>query len=68
MCLIFINAICLIAVKKKNCLLAAPDTYMEKIAIGPNPKKNLLDLDNNDHQKRSQPLHNSAFDYELRQD
>ena len=40
------NAISVIAVTKKNCLLAAPDTYMEKIAIGPNPKKNLLDLDN----------------------
>ena len=27
-------------------LLTAPDTYMEKIAIGANLPKNLLDLDN----------------------
>ena len=31
---------------KKGDLLSAPDTYMEKIAIGSNLPKNLLDLDN----------------------
>ena len=39
------NALSVLAVTKKNNLLQAPDTYMEKIAIGPGLPKNLLDLD-----------------------
>ena len=40
------NAISVIAVTRKGDLLSAPDTYMEKIAVGPNLPNNLLDLDN----------------------
>jgi fructose-1,6-bisphosphatase II / sedoheptulose-1,7-bisphosphatase len=40
------NALSVMAVSKKNCLLNAPDMYMEKIAVGPLLPKNLLDLDN----------------------
>ena len=40
------NAFSVIAVSEKNNLFFAPDTYMEKIAIGANLPKNLLDLDN----------------------
>tara|TARA_Y100000389_G_scaffold202200_2_gene246856 strand:+ start:336 stop:1277 length:942 start_codon:yes stop_codon:yes gene_type:complete len=40
------NAFSVLAVAKKGDLLSAPDTYMEKIAIGSNLPKNLLDLDN----------------------
>ena len=40
------NAFSVLAVSEKNCLLSAPDTYMEKIAIGDNLPKNLLDIDN----------------------
>lgn len=32
------NALAVIAVAKKGCLLHAPDTYMEKIAVGPKAK------------------------------
>ena len=39
------NAFSVIAVAKKGDLLKAPDTYMEKIAIGNNLPENLLDLD-----------------------
>ena len=39
------NALSVLAVTRKNNLLNAPDMYMEKIAIGPNLKKNLVDLD-----------------------
>ncbi len=39
------NAFSVIAVADKGNLLSAPDTYMEKIAIGTNLPKNLLDLD-----------------------
>ncbi len=39
------NAFSVIAVAEKGHLLSAPDTYMEKIAIGPNLPKNFLDLD-----------------------
>jgi fructose-1,6-bisphosphatase II / sedoheptulose-1,7-bisphosphatase len=35
-----------LAVTEKGNLLSAPDTYMEKIIIGSNLPKNLLDLDN----------------------
>tara|TARA_B100001057_G_scaffold473325_2_gene537684 strand:+ start:7016 stop:7957 length:942 start_codon:yes stop_codon:yes gene_type:complete len=40
------NAFSVIAVSEKGGLLSAPDTYMEKIAIGSNLPDNLLDLDN----------------------
>ena len=40
------NAFSVIAVANKGDLLTAPDTYMEKIAIGSNLPKNLLDIDN----------------------
>ena len=40
------NSFSMLAVCEKGNLFSAPDTYMEKIAIGPNLPKNLLDLDN----------------------
>ena len=40
------NAFSVLAVAEKGNLLSAPDTYMEKIAIGSELPKNLLDLDN----------------------
>jgi len=40
------NAFSVLAVAQKGNLLSAPDTYMEKIIIGTNLPKNLLDLDN----------------------
>ena len=40
------NAFSVIAIAEKGNLLSAPDTYMEKIVIGSNLPKNLLDLDN----------------------
>ena len=40
------NAFSVLAVAEKGNLLSAPDTYMEKIIIGSNLPKNLLDLDN----------------------
>ena len=40
------NAFSVLAISKKGDLLSAPDTYMEKIAIGGDLPKNLLDLDN----------------------
>ena len=39
------NALSVIAITKKNNLLNAPDVYMEKIAIGKDLPKNLVDLD-----------------------
>jgi len=39
------NALSVLAVARKGKLLKAPDTYMEKIAIGPGLPKNLIDLD-----------------------
>ena len=39
------NAFSVIAVANKGNLLSAPDTYMEKIAVGDNLPKNLLDID-----------------------
>ena len=39
------NAFSVLAISEKNCLLSAPDTYMEKIAIGSNLPKNLMDID-----------------------
>jgi fructose-1,6-bisphosphatase II / sedoheptulose-1,7-bisphosphatase len=40
------NAISVIAVSENGNLLQAPDTYMEKIAIGPGFPENIVDLDN----------------------
>ena len=40
------NAFSVLAVAEKGNLLSAPDTYMEKIAIGSDLPKNLVDLDN----------------------
>jgi fructose-1,6-bisphosphatase II / sedoheptulose-1,7-bisphosphatase len=40
------NAFSVLVIAKKGDLLSAPDTYMEKIAIGTNLPTNLLDLDN----------------------
>ncbi len=39
------NAFSVLAVSEKGGLLSAPDTYMEKIVIGTNLPKNLMDLD-----------------------
>ena len=39
------NALSVLAITRKNNLLNAPDMYMEKIAVGPNLKKGLVDLD-----------------------
>jgi len=39
------NAISVLAVTRRGNLLHAPDTYMEKIAIGPGLPENLIDLD-----------------------
>jgi len=39
------NALSVLAVSGKGNILHAPDTYMEKIAIGANLPKNLIDLD-----------------------
>ena len=40
------NAISVLAVANKGALLSAPDTYMEKIAVGAGFPKNIIDLDN----------------------
>jgi fructose-1,6-bisphosphatase II / sedoheptulose-1,7-bisphosphatase len=40
------NAFSVLAISEKGSLLSAPDSYMEKIAIGSNLPKNLMDLDN----------------------
>ncbi len=40
------NAIAVLAVAKKGCLLSAPDTYMEKIDVGSGFPKGIIDLDN----------------------
>ena len=39
------NALSVLAVARKGNLLKAPDIYMQKIAIGKNLPKNLIDLD-----------------------
>jgi fructose-1,6-bisphosphatase II / sedoheptulose-1,7-bisphosphatase len=40
------NAFSVLAISEKGGLLSAPDTYMEKIVIGTNLPKNLMDIDN----------------------
>ena len=39
------NAFSVLAISEKGSLLSAPDTYMEKIVIGSNLPKNLIDID-----------------------
>ena len=39
------NALAVLAIAEKGCLLNAPDVYMDKIAIGPGYAKDLIDLD-----------------------
>ena len=39
------NALSVMAISTKGNILKAPDIYMEKIAVGPNLPKNLIDLD-----------------------
>ena len=39
------NALSVLAATKRGNLLHAPDIYMEKIAVGPNLPKNMIDLD-----------------------
>ncbi|RME68000.1 MAG: class II fructose-bisphosphatase [Alphaproteobacteria bacterium] len=39
------NALAVLAISEKGCLLNAPDVYMEKIAIGGGYKQGLVDLD-----------------------
>src|SRR3954452_21233655 len=38
------NALALLAIAEEGCLLNAPDTYMEKIAVGPGYPKGVIDL------------------------
>ncbi len=40
------NAFSVLAISEKGGLLSAPDTYMEKIVIGSNLPKDLMDIDN----------------------
>ncbi len=40
------NAFSVLAISSKGGLLSAPDAYMEKIVIGTNLPKNLMDIDN----------------------
>ena len=40
------NAFSVLVISEKGGLLSAPDTYMEKIVIGSNMPKNLMDIDN----------------------
>tara|TARA_X000001036_G_scaffold422428_1_gene445375 strand:+ start:3643 stop:4587 length:945 start_codon:yes stop_codon:yes gene_type:complete len=40
------NAISVLAAAKKDEILHAPETYMNKIVVGPNLPKNIVDLDN----------------------
>ena len=39
------NALSVLAVAERNNILHAPDIYMEKIAVGPNLPRDLIDLD-----------------------
>jgi len=40
------NAFSVLAISEHKCLLSAPDTYMEKIVVGANLPKNLMNIDN----------------------
>ncbi len=39
------NALAVLAIAEKGCLLNAPDVYMDKIAVGPGYPKDIIDLD-----------------------
>ena len=39
------NAISVISISEEGMLLQAPDTYMDKISVGPNLPENIVDLD-----------------------
>ena len=39
------NALAVLAIAERGCLLNAPDTYMDKIAVGPGLPKDIIDLD-----------------------
>ena len=39
------NAISVISISEDGMLLQAPDTYMDKISVGPNLPENIVDLD-----------------------
>ena len=39
------NALAVLAIAEEGCLLNAPDTYMEKIAVGPGYPEGVIDLD-----------------------
>jgi fructose-1,6-bisphosphatase/sedoheptulose 1,7-bisphosphatase-like protein len=41
------NAISVISISEECMLLQAPDTYMDKISVGPNLPNNIVDLDEN---------------------
>ena len=41
------NAISVISISEEGMLLQAPDTYMDKISVGPNLPNNIIDLDEN---------------------
>ena len=41
------NAISVISISEEGMLLQAPDTYMDKISVGPNLPNNIVDLDEN---------------------
>tara|TARA_E500000178_G_scaffold92031_1_gene91069 strand:- start:584 stop:1525 length:942 start_codon:yes stop_codon:yes gene_type:complete len=41
------NAISVISISEEGMLLQAPDTYMDKISVGPNLPDNIVDLDEN---------------------
>jgi fructose-1,6-bisphosphatase II / sedoheptulose-1,7-bisphosphatase len=38
------NALAVLAIAESGCLLNAPDTYMEKIAVGPGYEKGVIDI------------------------
>ena len=44
---IFLITFSVLAISEQGGLLSAPDTYMEKIVIGSNLPKNLMDVDYN---------------------
>ena len=39
------NALAVLAIAEKGCLLNAPDVYMEKLAVGPGYPEGIIDLD-----------------------
>ena len=40
-----VNALAVLAIAEKGCLLNAPDVYMDKLAVGPGYPKGVIDLD-----------------------